>query len=224
MCDADSLFRRGPTDRDSAPSWRSFALIPAAGRSRRMGQPKLLLSWGGATVIDRVLAAWKASHVSAVIVTAHPDDEELIAHCRAARADVVVVDPPPDDMKASLAAGLAHVEAAYQPQASDVWLLAPADMPLLNGPLIDRILNAHDVHNPRAIVPRAGGRRGHPVLLPWTLANDVKRLAPNQGINVLVGEACPLEIDCDDLAAFADLDTPDDYERLRRGSGLGTRG
>lgn len=219
MCDADSLFRHRPADRDSADSWHSFALIPAAGRSQRMGQPKLLLPWGAATVIDRVLEAWKTSRISAVIVTTHPEDDELIARCRAARADVVVVDPPPADMKASIAAGLAYVEAAYQPQTTDVWLLAPADMPLLKASVIDRILSAHDPNNPRAIVPRASGRRGHPVLLSWPLAHEVTRLAAHEGINALVAAACPLEIDCDDLAAFADLDTPDDYARLRGESG-----
>ena len=34
-----------------------FALIPAAGRSRRMGTPKLLLDVGGQTVLARLLAA-----------------------------------------------------------------------------------------------------------------------------------------------------------------------
>ncbi len=198
--------------------WRSFALIPAAGRSERMGQPKLLLPWNQTTVIEHVLAAWKASRVSAVIVTAHPNDEELIARCRAAGADVVVVDPPPADMKASVAAGLAHVEACYQPLSTDVWLLAPADLPRLNTRLIERVLAAHRASDPRVLVPIAGGRRGHPVLFPWPLASAVGRLRAEQGVNALVTGAGPAEIECDEIAAFADLDTPDDYARLREQS------
>ena len=42
-------------------STRSFAVVPAAGRSRRMGRPKLLLPWGESTIIQQVLGAWRAS-------------------------------------------------------------------------------------------------------------------------------------------------------------------
>lgn len=196
---------------------RSFALIPAAGRSHRMGRPKLLLPWGTSTVIEHVLAAWKASRVSAVIVTVHPDDDVLIARCRAAGADVVIVDPPPADMKDSVAAGLAYLEATYHPGPTDVWLLAPADLPRLNTRLIEQILSAHKPHDPQVLVPTAGGRRGHPVLFPWPLAAEVSKLTAAQGIDALVAAAHARQIDCDELAAFADLDTPDDYERLKRG-------
>ncbi|HEX5443932.1 MAG TPA: nucleotidyltransferase family protein [Pirellulales bacterium] len=196
---------------------RSFAIIPAAGRSQRMGQPKLLLPWEQWTVIEQVLAAWKDSRVSAVVVTVHPGDDELIARCRAAGVDVAVVDPPPADMKASVAAGLAYAAANYHPLPSDVWLLAPADMPRLSARLIDQVLGAHDPADPRVLVPRAGDYRGHPVLFPWPLASEVDGLAEDAGINALVAAAGPREIDCDDVAAFADLDTPDDYERSKGG-------
>lgn len=203
--------------RGATTSMRSFAIVPAAGRSQRMGRPKLLLPWGATTVIEQVLAAWKASQVSAVIVTAHPDDDVLIARCWAAGADVVIVDPPPIDMKASVAAGLAYVEATYHPEPTDVWLLAPADLPRLNARLIEQLLSAHKPHDPRVLVPTAAGRRGHPVLFPWPLAAAVSKLAAEQGVDALVAAAHAREIDCDELAAFADLDTPDDYERLKGG-------
>lgn len=199
---------------------RSFAIVPAAGRSQRMGRPKLLLPWGTTSVIEQVLAAWKASRVSAVIVTVHPDDADLIARCRATGADVVIVDPPPADMKASVAAGLAYTEATYRPGPTDVWLLAPADMPRLNARLIEQLLSAHKPHDPQVLVPTAAGRRGHPVLFPWPLAAAVGKLPAEQGIDALVAAAHAWEIECDEPAAFADLDTPDDYERLKRDSGL----
>ena len=52
----------------------SFAIIPAAGRSQRMGEPKLLLPWGQSTIIEHVLAVWCASRVEAVVMVVHPDD------------------------------------------------------------------------------------------------------------------------------------------------------
>ena len=56
---------------------RSFALIPAAGHSLRMGQPKLLMPVEGRPLILHMLAAWQASKVERVVVVVRPDDEQL---------------------------------------------------------------------------------------------------------------------------------------------------
>ena len=56
---------------------RTFAIIPAAGRSQRMGQPKLLLPWRNSTIIEHVLAAWRASQVSHMLMVVHPADRQL---------------------------------------------------------------------------------------------------------------------------------------------------
>ena len=111
---------------DTTDSTRSFGIVPAAGDSLRMGCNKLLLPWGQTTVIGSVLAAWKASHVSATVVVVRPDDESLVAACRAAGVDVVVPPVSPTDMKASVQYALRHIENRYRPQDSDVWLVAPA--------------------------------------------------------------------------------------------------
>src|SRR5580704_2609900 len=54
-----------------------FALIPAAGRSRRMGAPKLLLNFGGQTVLARLLAALETAGVGSRFVVVHPEDTEI---------------------------------------------------------------------------------------------------------------------------------------------------
>src|SRR5690606_25777101 len=82
---------------------RCFAVIPAAGQSRRMGQHKLLLPWAGRTVFEAVVAAWQGVPVEAAVVVARSDDRPLIELCRRLSLDVVLPDPPPDDMKASVA-------------------------------------------------------------------------------------------------------------------------
>ena len=47
---------------------RLFGVVPAAGHSRRMGRPKLLLPLGSSTVIARMLAVLNASAITATIV------------------------------------------------------------------------------------------------------------------------------------------------------------
>lgn len=192
---------------------RAFAIVPAAGRSRRMGQPKLLLPWGNATVIEAVLAAWRSSRVSAVVSVLHSADERLAARCRAAGVEVVTPDPPPAEMRDSVQAGLEWVARTRQPLADDVWMLAPADMPTLTAEAIDAVLNA-DAERDRIVIPTHGGRRGHPVRFPWALADEVTRLAPDEGLNQLARRHPVQEVSVETPAVLNDLDTRADYERL----------
>lgn len=205
-------------------AWRcivaSYAIIPAAGLSRRMGQPKLLLPWSDSTVIQCVIRAWQSSQVSKIVAVVRPDDDELQQLCRATGIEVVAPDIPPPEMKDSVRLGLDYVAQSFAPQADDAWLLAPADMPQLNAAVIDRLLSAHDPRDlPRTILaPAKDGRRGHPVLFPWPLAEEVVNLAAEEGINVLLDRHPVRLIEFTDPSILDDVDTPGDYERLRERS------
>lgn len=197
---------------------RSFAVVPAAGRSTRMGRPKLLMPWGGSTVIEHVLAAWRASRVQYVIATVHPDDQRLAETCRRAGAEVVVATPPPPDMKASVTYGLAHIGSVFSPSADDAWLLAPADMPRLAPGTIDAVLDIWRAGFSGVVVPRHAGRRGHPVLFSWAQAAEVTTLGPDEGLNSLLARHPVREIDIADDGTLVDVDTPEDYRRWHRRS------
>jgi molybdenum cofactor cytidylyltransferase len=200
--------------RADTAAWRAFGVVPAAGRSRRMGRPKLLLPWGTGTVIEQVAAAWRASPVTATTIVVHPDDTELAATCARAGLHVVVADPPPEDMKASIGRGLAWLAERYRPQAQDCWLVAPADMPGLSAELISRVIAVYDPAQPRIVAPLHAGQRGHPVLFPWCLAAQVGGLPEDRGLDALLERHAVVSVDCSDLARPTDLDTPDDYRRL----------
>lgn len=192
-----------------------FAIVPAAGRSRRMGSPKLLLPWGEATVIEQVLAAWQSAGVARRVVVTHRDDIQLAQLARAAGAEVVTPAVPPPDMKASVRAAIGYLAQQYQPAADDLWLLAPADMPRLSPGVIQGLLAAAP-QNPHAIlVPTYDGRRGHPVLFRWSMSSDIDALAENEGVNELLNRYPVIEIPVPDDAILADLDTPDDYRNAR---------
>ena len=196
-------------------SFRSFAIVPAAGKSQRMGRDKLLMPWGDATVLQTLLAAWQTSQVDEVIVVTRADQQQVIAACEAAAVSIVVPDQPPPEMKDSVRAALAYVGSHFAPLDRDVWLLAPADMPLLNPALTNQVLAAHTPATPRIIAPIQAGKRGHPVLFPWPLAKEVGSLQADEGVNALLKHHSVFEIECDDDRIHSDLDTPEDYERLR---------
>jgi len=215
----------------------SFAIIPAAGHSVRMGDPKLLLTWGSGTVIESVLAAWCASRVDRIVTVVRGDDAQLADICRRAGADVAVPETPPPEMKDSVASGLRHIQERYAPGADDAWLLAPADMPDLSSLVIDRLLAEHAEWERAAksemgrrsakpasegrdsarvapiLVASFQGKRGHPVLFPWALAREVPLLAPHEGVNALLERHVVREVACGDASILDDLDTPAQYRR-----------
>lgn len=193
---------------------QSIAILPAAGRSRRMGQPKLLLPWRGASVLEHVLATWRASRVTHVVLVIRSEDNALAEIARRQRVEVVRVDPPPPHMKDSVLAGLDFAQRTYAPAATDVWLLAPADTPRLSARVINQVLDAHDPARPEILTPRHGDRNGHPVLFPWPLAAHVATLGPDEGINVLRSRLPHRSVLTDDPTITDDLDTPDDYQCL----------
>lgn len=195
----------------------AWAVVPAAGISRRMGRSKLLLPWGTTTLIEHVLGVWRSSPVRATVVVVHPDARELHERCREAGAHVVIPDHPPPEMKDSVRLGLEYVERQFDPGSSDLWLMSPADVPGLSPDLIAALIAAHHQDTDAIWVPERAGRRGHPVLLPWALVNEVNRLPPDRGVDSLLEKHRVELLPWTDEAICQDMDTPEDYRRLKPG-------
>jgi molybdenum cofactor cytidylyltransferase len=191
-----------------------YAVIPAAGRSRRMGQPKLLMPWAKVTMIEHVLGIWTASPIRRAVVVVRPDDTPLADVCRRVDVDVVVPPVAPLDMKQSVRFALEHIAQHYRPSLRDSWLLAPADMPGIRVSTIDQVIARHQDQPQVVIVPTFQGRRGHPVLFPWTLAEQVSQLDASEGLNALVKRSKREEVESHDPGCVRDIDSPDDYRRM----------
>jgi len=114
---------------------------------------------------------------------------------------------------------LAWLETHFSPNLDDAWLLAPADHPTLDATVVRQLLAAR-AENPETsvILPTFAGRRGHPALIAWKHVKGMRALPPGQGLNVYLRrqESETLELPMATEAILCDLDTPEDYERLRR--------
>jgi molybdenum cofactor cytidylyltransferase len=195
------------------------AIIPAAGRSLRMGQPKLLLKLGGQTILYSVVTSLRQGGAERVIVVVppvgEPEGPALASEASRAGGEVLAPATRPAEMRAS-------VELAIQVLAlapPDMVLLAPGDSPGITADLVARLVD-HAARSPgRIIIPVHQGRRGHPVVLPWDLASQVPGLPALLGINALVArhQDRTVEVAVDNPEVVADLDTPDDLKRWRLG-------
>ncbi|MFG0335640.1 MAG: NTP transferase domain-containing protein, partial [Maioricimonas sp. JB049] len=149
------------------------ALIPAAGRSRRMGRPKLLLPLGERRVIDWLLDALQTAGLQHVFLLARRDDTNLVAAVRDRMTMIVqpVADPP--DMRTSVEHLLEKAYAKIRPRPDDGWMLIPADHPVLRPELVATLCRAWQECDADVLVPEYEGRRGHPTLFRWSLAERV---------------------------------------------------
>jgi CTP:molybdopterin cytidylyltransferase MocA len=191
------------------------AVVPACGHSTRMGKPKLALPLGGGTVLGHLVAALREGGAARVVVVIGPHVPELAAIANASGADVLQLAEPTDDMRATVEHGLRWV--AENVAHSDGWLLAPADHPGVTADVVRRLCEVFQAHPARpVVVPVHAGRRGHPTLIPWRLAAEVPRIPAGQGVNVLLRTAAKIEVPVESAGVLSDLDTPDDYERLRQ--------
>ena len=194
-----------------------FAVIPGAGRSRRMGQPKLTLPLGDRSVVRHLLDALDRPAIAARVVVMRRDDEALQAEVAKTKADIVQPDVDPPDMRASVQHALDHIAANFSPDNNDAWLLVPADHPAIDPNVIDRLLDRWKETSADILIPTANGRRGHPTLFRWSLVEAVREIPADQGLNALVEQFAGSveEFPVNDGGILADVDTPEDYARLR---------
>jgi molybdenum cofactor cytidylyltransferase len=198
-----------------------YGLIPAAGQSARMGRPKLALPVAGRTVLEHVLTALRAGGVGHTLVVLGPHVAEMAGAARAAGAQVLVLDRPTPDMRATVEEGLGWLEANFRPGPDDDWLLVPADHPALRADVIARLRAARETNPERTIiVPTWEGRRGHPTLIRWAHVAGVRAHPAGEGLNAYLrrcaGEILEVQAGPE---VVEDLDTPEDYERLLRRAG-----
>ena len=179
-----------------------------------MGRPKLLLRWGDTTVIGHMISLLSRREISQIIVVFRADDDDL--HAAVVDRDVVAIQPddPPPEMRDSVECALRRIAEEYSPQPDDGWLLIPADNPLLDSTVLDRLLAEWQAHPGRIIVPTHQGKRGHPTLFPWSLTPEVFQLPPDQGLNRILATRHDLieSIEIGSPAILIDLDTPDEYK------------
>jgi molybdenum cofactor cytidylyltransferase len=200
-----------------------FALIPAAGRSRRMGSPKLLLDVNGKTVISRVLTALGEAGVANRLVVLHPDDELLKQVVERSGGRALLPPTPPPEMRDSIQFGLQSIAGQLLAVGDSInldspWLLVPADHPVLEPQTVSTLLEAAAKHPGRIIVPTHAGRRGHPTVFAWRHALQIDQIPTGLGFNWMLkhepGDI--LVVEFASPSVLVDLDTPEDYERLRK--------
>lgn len=195
----------------------TLAVVPAAGVSRRMGRPKLLLPFGTGTIMGSLVAALRAGGASPVLLVTAPGDEELRARALEAGCRVAVNPDPERGMLSSIREGIAALGGAHAlAQGGEVLLVAPADLPALRPATVAELLWRRAAAEAPLAVPTYQGKRGHPLAIASALLPEIETLDLGVGLKELLERhaAAVLEVPVEDPGAVRDVDTPEDYVDL----------
>ncbi len=200
-------------------STRVFAIVPAAGRSRRMGRDKQLLDVGGQSMLAGVLDVLERSRVCSVTLVTHSGITAHIDTNRFAKLILVINDDPQSHMIDSVRMGIDAVRrgrVGREMAPSDGFLILPADQPGIDAADIDRCIAEFSTDTTRIVIATHGQRRGHPLIFPASLAPFVRSDACVGGLNALPRTHADrvTTVPCGSPGVIRDIDTPDDYERL----------
>jgi molybdenum cofactor cytidylyltransferase len=193
------------------------AIVPAAGKSVRMKRPKLLLPLGRRLVIEHLLDALTQTAIETTFVVVPPGAEALLAVLQPFEKVIAVpLDAPTRDMRESIVAGLAFVEATMSRTLPEAFFVAPADQPTTSPQVVTCLIDHFRRERVPIVVPVHEGKRGHPVLLSWSMVPQVRAIPADRGLNDLIARSVIAECPVPEEGVLADLDTPEDYERLSR--------
>ncbi|MFL5842748.1 MAG: NTP transferase domain-containing protein [Thermoleophilaceae bacterium] len=194
----------------SPRSERVTGLLLAAGGSKRLGQPKQLLPYGGATLLDHTLATARACGFDQLICVIGGAPETIRATVDLSRAEVLENDQFSTGCSSSIALALDAVDAR-----SDVLVLLLGDQPGVTAATVGTLLDGRG-DAPLAVCRYEDGR-GHPFAFGRSVFGELAALHGDKGVWKLLDRygdqvaevpvAGPVPLD---------VDTWEDYEAVQR--------
>jgi len=194
-------------------------VILAAGESSRMGRDKALLAWpvgatGGSTFLSGMIDLLQAPS-EMVIVVAGKNADSLRPTVYASAGYLVANRHPERGQFSSLQLGLQEVLN----RGRDAAIVALVDRPPAQPGTLKRLCDAFgDAYDSGkwAVVPEFGGRHGHPILIGREMIEAFLRAPVTSNAREIEHPLADhiLYVPVDDPNVVANVNTPEDYERL----------
>jgi molybdenum cofactor cytidylyltransferase len=191
------------------------AIILAAGESKRMGKPKMLLPWDKSTVLQTVITTFQAAGIQDIIVVTGSARNQVDLLIGQTVQTIYNENYLKGEMLSSIQLGL-----RFKMRESQAVFIALGDQPQIQVRTIQHILQEYKQTNSSLIVPSYNMRRGHPWLVARELWDDLlKTEPPETAREFLYQHSNDIHyIALDTPTILQDLDTPEDYLKSQSGS------
>jgi molybdenum cofactor cytidylyltransferase len=186
-----------------------WSIILAAGESKRMGFPKMLLEFSGKTMIENVIGNVAESETDGILVVLGANSEELIDLVRKFDVKYCYNENYKEGMLSSVRCGFANL-----PEDFTAALVFQGDQPFVSASVINIVINAYRSSGRGIVIPVYKGKRGHPLLLDSRYGEQVANLDPGKGLRAIsyLHPEDVLEVETDAEGILRDFDTYDDYK------------
>lgn len=185
------------------------AVVLAAGKSSRMGRPKMVLPWAGKTVIGQVVSILISAKVQPVVVVTGGAETE-VKEALSLYPVETVTNPlyASSEMLESLKLGIKALGSRSQSA-----LVCLGDQPQIEKEVVEQVLLASRKRPGCLIVPSYHVRRGHPWILPGNLWEEVLALKENENLRSFLNrhQDTIVYVEVETNSILKDLDTPEEY-------------
>lgn len=185
-----------------------WAIVLAAGESKRMKVPKMLLPFGGKTMIEKVLRNIGESEISGTIVVLGSSREEIEAITIKYPVVNCVNENYKDGMFSSVKCGLNRL-----PAETRAVLVFPGDQPFIGASIINMVIDSYNKSGKGIVVPVYKKKRGHPLLIDCKYRDIVISSETTEGLRWLAYEfpGDVLEVKTNSPEILRDFNTKEDY-------------
>lgn len=186
------------------------AIVPAAGRSHRMGSAKALLDAGGRSFLARILSSLREGGAAPLLVVVRALEGPVAEEAERYGGRAVLNEDPSAGPVSSLQAGIRAL-----PTGVPAVLFSPVDHPLFSPLTVRALVQAFRESRAPLVVPSFEGWRGHPVLFSRALFPELLEENLPEGARTVVRRYLEtrLQLPVDDPGILTDIDTPEDYRR-----------
>jgi molybdenum cofactor cytidylyltransferase len=189
------------------------AIILAAGASRRLGQPKQLLVYGGETLLARSIRLADEAGVSPVVVIIGAHHERIRAAVALDGVNLVINENWGQGIASSIHAGLGALDEVGC-AASGVLILG-CDQPRLTAAHLRALIEMFTAQAKPCIVASAyAGVHGIPAVFPRFAFSHLLALSGDRGARALLEKPPCLLIAQPFEGGEVDIDQPDDLAEL----------
>jgi len=183
------------------------AILLAAGLSRRMGDDKLLLEYGGMSLLERAIALLDLLSVYERIIVTTKERCENVNPPSGVR--VVFNENPQIGQSESIRLGVSNAQGTH-------FMFLVADQPKLSVSALEPILNSAQENPDKIVFPLVCGKPSSPVIFPARFKAELLALAGDMGGRE-VRDAFPdlcLGVEVQNPCDFVDVDDLEDYNAL----------
>jgi molybdenum cofactor cytidylyltransferase len=187
-----------------------WGIILAAGESKRMGFPKMLLTFNGRTMIENVIGNITGSDVDNTMVVLGADKEALIDLVMKSSVKYCYNDNYIEGMLSSVKCGLRNLPSDFE-----AVLVFQGDQPMITPKVINTVIEAYRLTGKGIVIPVHKKKRGHPLLIDRKYRYEIEKLDTRDGLRSLAYKYSDdvLEVETDDSGILRDFDTFEDYKK-----------